>query len=127
MKRILVPVIALAFAAASVYAADAPPKPNPKLKELSYFTGTWQCTGTGYAFMGMPEHKTAATVEASWILEDYWLSMRYHENKTAMNPQPVDVRISMGWDDQAKKFSSHASTTWAPTSPNTPPAGTAPR
>ncbi|HEY2094445.1 MAG TPA: DUF1579 family protein [Thermoanaerobaculia bacterium] len=106
MKRILFPVIVLAFAATCVYAADAPPGPNPKLKELKYFTGNWQCTGTGFAFMGTPEHKTTASVEAGWMLNDYWLSLRYHENKTALNAQPADVRISWGWDEAVKKFAS---------------------
>ena len=105
MKRILLPVIILAFAASSVLAADAPPGPNPKLKELKYFAGTWQCKGTSFAFMGTPEHKTVAMVEASWILNDYWLSLRYHESKTAINAHPFDVRVFWGWDEQVKKFS----------------------
>lgn len=106
MKRIFLPIIVLAFIASSVLAAEAPPGPNPKLKDLKYFEGTWQCTGTGFAFMGTPEHKTAATVEASWVLDGYWLSMRYHESKTATNAHPADVRIFWGWDEQTKKFSS---------------------
>ena len=107
MKRVLFLIIALAFAW-SALAADAPPGPNPKLKELQYFVGNWQCTGTGYAFMGTPEHKTTAMVEAMWILDGYWLSMRYHENKTAVNAHPVDARIFMGYDEQTKKIASGA-------------------
>lgn len=108
MKRIGFAVLALAFAASAVYAADAPPGPNPKLKELKYFAGSWQCKGTGYAFMGTPEHKTSGTVEASWILDGYWLSLRYHESKTALNAHPVAVNISWGWDEDTKKFASGA-------------------
>ena len=108
MKKIVLPLIALAFATSSIFAADAPPGPNPKLKELSYFAGSWSCKGTGFAFMGTPEHKTSASVEAAWILDNYWLSIRYHEMKTAINAHPVDVRISQGWDDQMKKFASGA-------------------
>src|SRR5436190_1971704 len=108
MKRVLLPIIALAVAASTVLAADAPPGPNPKLKELKYFVGAWQCKGTGYAFMGTPEHKTSAMVEAGWTLHDYWLGLRYHESKTAINAQPVDVRIFWGWDEQTKKFASGA-------------------
>src|SRR2546427_10458577 len=89
MKRVLSPIVALAFAASAVLAADAPPGPNPKLKELKYFVGAWQCKGTSFAFMGMPEHKTTASVESSWTLNDYWLTLRYHESKTAINAQPV--------------------------------------
>jgi hypothetical protein len=106
MKRILFPIVVLAFAASSVLAMDAPPGPNPKLKELKYFAGNWQCTGTGYAFMGTPEHKTSAAVEASWALNDYWLMLRYHETKTALNAHPVEVKVFWGWDDQTKKFAS---------------------
>ena len=106
MKKFLFPVIILTLAASTVLAADAPPGPNPKLKELAYFAGNWKCTGTGFAFMGTPEHKTTAMVEASWTLDGYWMSMRYHENKTAINAHPVDVRIFWGWDEQLKKFAS---------------------
>ena len=108
MKRILFPIIAIAFTASSVLALDAPPGPNPKLKELKYFAGDWQCKGTGFAFMGTPEHKTSAMVEANWTLDNYWLTIRYHESKTAINAHPVDVRIFWGWDEQIKKFSSGA-------------------
>jgi len=104
MKRILFLVIVLAFAVPFVFAADAPPGPNPHLKELKYFAGTWQCKGTSFAFMGTPEHKTSATVDASWTLNDYWLSLRYHESQTAINAHPFDVRVFWGWDEQTKKF-----------------------
>ncbi len=108
MKRILFPILALAFASSTLLAADAPPGPNPKLKELKYFAGTWTCKGTGFAFMGTPEHKTTAKVEGVWTLNDYWLALRYHETKTALNAAPVDVKIFWGWDDQLKKFASGA-------------------
>ena len=106
MKRIFLPIIVLAFTATSVLAADAAPGPNPKLKELKYFEGTWSCKGTGFAFMGMPEHKTTGTAEGSWTLDNYWLTIYYHESKSAMNAHPVAVRIFWGWDEPAKKFSS---------------------
>ena len=106
MKRVVFSIVTLAFVSSSVLAADAPPGPNPKLKELKYFAGTWQCTGTSFAFMGTPEHKTTATVEASWTLNDYWLSIYYHENKTAINAHPVAVKVFWGWDEQLKKFAS---------------------
>ena len=104
MKRVLFPILALTFVASSVLAMDAPPGPNPKLKELNYFVGNWQCKGTGFAFMGMPEHKTSAMVEANWTLDKYWLSVHYHESKTAINAHPVDVKIFWGWDEQTKKI-----------------------
>src|SRR5712691_594932 len=106
MKRNLFPILVLAFAVTTVLAADAPPGPNPKLKDLKYFAGTWQCKGTGFAFMGTPEHKTAATVEASWTLDNYWLMLRYKESKTAINAHPADVKVFWGFDEQTKKFAS---------------------
>ena len=108
MKRVFLPIIALAlaFTASFVLAADAPPGPNPKLKELGYFIGNWQCEGTGYAFMGVPEHKTKAAVEASWTLNNYWLTLYYHESQTAINAHPVAVRVYWGFDEQVKKFAS---------------------
>jgi len=104
MKRIVFSIIALTLIAAPILAVDAPPGPNPKLKELSYFAGNWTCKGTSFAFMGMPEHKTTAHVEAAWTLDKYWLSLRYHETKTPINAYPIDVRVFWGWDDEAKKF-----------------------
>lgn len=108
MKRVLLPIIVLTFTAASLLAADAAPGPSPKLKEVNYFVGNWHCAGTGFAFMGMPEHKTSGTVEASWTLDGYWLSFYYRESKASSNPHPVAVRIYWGWDEQTKKFSAGA-------------------
>jgi hypothetical protein len=108
MKRLVLPLIALAFATSQVFAADAPPGPNPKLKEVQYFAGSWSCKGTSFAFMGTPEHKTTGSVEVSWTLDNYWLSLHYREMKTAINAHPIDVRIFWGWDDQLKKFASGA-------------------
>src|SRR5438552_1829876 len=88
MKRILFPIIAIAFMASSVLAVDAPPGPNPKLKELKYFAGAWQCKGTGFAFMGPPAHKPSAIVEANWTVDDYCVTIRYHERKTAIKAHP---------------------------------------
>ena len=104
MKRLILPLIVLAFAASQLLAADAPPGPNPKLKEMKYFAGNWGCKGIGFAFMGTPEHKTVANVEAAWIMDGYWLSIHYHETKTAINAHPVDVRAYWTWDEQLKKF-----------------------
>ena len=56
--------------------------------------------------MGTPEHKTSANVEASWTLNNYWLSLYYHESKTAINAHPVAVRVFWGWDEQLKRFAS---------------------
>ena len=66
---------------------------NPKLKEVQYFVGTWQCTGVAFASPMGPEHPTKATVHGSWVLGGAWLELHYAETKTAKNPHPVDVRV----------------------------------
>jgi hypothetical protein len=87
-------------------AADAPPGPNAKLKELKFFEGHWGCQGAALAFMGMPEHKTSATFDGTWQLASFWLQASFKENKTAINPSPVEVRYFWGWDEETKKFTS---------------------
>ena len=77
---------------------------NPKLKELQWFAGIWQCTGTAFASPMGPEHATKATVNASWILGGVWLEARYTEVKTPKNPHPYDVRAFWGYDEQPKAF-----------------------
>jgi hypothetical protein len=103
--RIFLAILALGLFTSLAAAADAP-SPSEHLKDLQYFAGSWQCKGTGFAFMGMPEHPTTATVESSWTLGKYWLNLHYKENKTTKNPMPVDVRVFWGWDEQVKKFAS---------------------
>lgn len=106
MKRFLFPILAVAFA--STLFADGPPKPNPRLGELQYFTGQWNCSGTAFAFLGMPEHKTTATIDGTWAFDNHWLELHYKEPKTVTNPAPVEVQYFWGWDDQTKKFASSA-------------------
>lgn len=106
MNRMCFPIIAVALSSSSFVAADATPRPNQKLKELKYFAGRWSCQGTAFAFMGMAEHKTSATFEAAWALNDYWLQASFRETRTATNATPVEVRYFWGWDDRTKKFAS---------------------
>jgi len=106
LKRILF-LIAFAFSASTLL-ADGLPGPSPKLEELQYIAGHWTCTGTAFPFLGMPEHKTTATIDGTWTLNDHWLEVHYKEPKTGTNPAPVEVRYLWGWDDQTKKFASSA-------------------
>ncbi len=105
MKRIVLSILVLAFAAASLFAADGP---SPKLKELATFDGHWTCSGTAFPFLGMPEHKTTATVDGTWELDRFWFSLHYKEARTAANATPVEVRYLWGWDNEVKKFASIA-------------------
>lgn len=102
MKRILPSFLVLVFASSTLLAAP----PSPKLKDFQYFGGHWTCKGTAFAFMGLPEHKTIATIDATWTLDKYWFQVHYKEPKTAANATPVEVLYLWGWDEQGKKFAS---------------------
>jgi hypothetical protein len=103
LKRIVLP-LALALLSTTLTAET----PNAKLDELRPLAGHWTCEGTAFPFLGMPEHKTRAVIEAAWDLNDHWLGVHYKESKSATNPSPVEVRYSWGWDDQTKTFFSSA-------------------
>jgi hypothetical protein len=97
------PAIALLslLLATSLFAADAP-KPDPKLKELDYFTGTWACKGTE-TFDGPTIHYTE-TVVGTWILNHFWLDIRVTQQKSKENAMPFAGRGFLGYDAEAKKF-----------------------
>ena len=77
---------------------------NPKLKELNYFDGTWQCSGKAFASPMGPEHPTKATVTAAWIMGGTWLEAHYKEAKTAKNPTPFELRSFWGYDEEPKSL-----------------------
>lgn len=102
MKRVL-SILAITVASSTLALADGP---NAKVKELKPLEGHWSCQGTAFAFMGFPEHKTAAKFDATWQLDGYWLEASFQETKTPANATPVGVRYYWGWDDAAKAFAS---------------------
>ncbi|MBV8546128.1 MAG: DUF1579 family protein [Acidobacteria bacterium] len=77
---------------------------NPKLKEIQWFAGSWQCTGTAFASPMGPEHPTRSTVNASWVLGGAWLQLNYTEAKTAKNPHPFALRALWSYDEEPKAF-----------------------
>jgi hypothetical protein len=79
-----------------------PPRPSPALEQLKFFAGDWQCAGTGY-LEGKP-HPTAAKVHAAWDLNDFFLSLRYEEQRTEVNPMPVTAVEHWGYSDELKKL-----------------------
>lgn len=88
--------------ATSLFAADAPPKPDPALKQLDYFAGTWQCKGT-QSFGGQTTH-FQETVIGTWVLNHFWLDVRVTQEKTKENPTPFSGRAYLGYDPASKKF-----------------------
>jgi hypothetical protein len=103
MRRISLALL-LVFAATAALAQKPDMKPNPKLRELDYFAGTFGCKGTAFATPMGPEHPTEGNVSAGWQLDDYWLAFTYSEAKTAKNPMPFTVSGYFGYDMEQKKL-----------------------
>jgi hypothetical protein len=87
-------------------AAAAPamevPKPNPALRQLDYFAGTWSCTGSGYN--AGKSHPTTAKAHLAWDLNGFFLGVRYEEHKTKANPMPITAVEHWGYSDELKKL-----------------------
>ena len=91
-----------AAAAAPAPAAMPMPTPNPALDQLKFFAGNWQCAGTGY--VEGKGHPTSATVNSGWDLNGFFMSIRYEEKKTGVNPMPVTAVEQWGYSDELKKL-----------------------
>jgi len=89
-------------AAAPAPAAMPMPTPNAALDQLKFFAGNWQCAGTGY--MEGKGHPTSATVNMGWDLNGFFMSLRYEEKKTGVNPMPVTAVEHWGYSDELKKL-----------------------
>jgi hypothetical protein len=89
------------------FAADPPmsaPKPPKELSQLAYFQGRWTCTGKVFASPLGPEHATAGKFSSAPVLDGWWVSFRYDETKTAINPSPIQAAGFMGYDPGEKTF-----------------------
>jgi hypothetical protein len=83
----------------------AQPQPNPALKQLQLFAGSWHCTGTDFGGPGGPRDRaTAAKVTASWELGNYWLNLRYEVQADASNPTPLVTDEHWGYSELSKKL-----------------------
>jgi len=103
VKRTLITIFAVLWIASNVFAAEGP-QPSPRLKDLSGIEGHWTCSGTTFEFMGVPAHKSAATMDITWDLDKFWLHVYYTESKTSENPAPVSFRSFWTWDARETKF-----------------------
>jgi len=92
----------LSLALSTTLFAQEAPKPDPALKALSYFSGTWQCKGS-QNFAGTAI-KYTETVTGAWVLNNMWLDIRVTQHKSKENPMPFGGRSYLGYDSQAKKF-----------------------
>lgn len=104
MKRIPFFLI-VAFIALNAIAAQPPaPKTDPMLRQLDYFVGKWQCSGTAFAMAGAPGHPVAATMMGRWVMGGHWLAVDYVGTKTKSDPQPMSVSAFLGYDPEIKKL-----------------------
>jgi hypothetical protein len=87
---------------APAMAPAGPPPPNPALAQLNFFAGSWQCAGTGY--MDGKGHPTGGRVTMGWELNGYFMSLRYEEQKTDVNPMPITAVEHWGYSDELKKL-----------------------
>jgi hypothetical protein len=99
MKKALL-VLALTVIATAALADT----PDPMLRQLDAFAGTWRCSGTAYATPTAPEHPTMSEVAMKWDLGGYWLPFNYAEQKTAANANPFRVTGYFGYDPETKKL-----------------------
>ena len=95
-----VAAIAALLVAAPALAEDKPPSP-PKaaaeMSQLSYLTGTWNCSGKTFANPFGPEHATEGTAHGRMSLNGFRLELHYDESKTAANPTPFHVLQVVGF------------------------------
>jgi hypothetical protein len=96
------PMAAPAPTAAPAPAAMPMPTPNPALDQLKFFAGNWQCAGTGY--LEGKAHPTSGTVNMGWDLNGFFMSLRYEEKKTGVNPMPLTAVEHWGYSDELKKL-----------------------
>lgn len=74
-----------------------PPVPNAALAQLKPLAGSWACIG--HTFGPGPEHDTSAAMTISWLLDGFWLEVRYDEPKTAANSAPFGSVADWGFDE----------------------------
>jgi hypothetical protein len=101
-RRIPLLVFLATLFAATTYAQT--PMKSPKLAELQYFVGNWDCTGTTFAIADVPTHPTKAKAKGSWTLGGQWLALTYDEMKDAKNTQPIMARMFLGYDSEKKQI-----------------------
>jgi hypothetical protein len=98
MKQV---TLALLFVLVAAAAVAAPPA---ELRQLDYFAGTWQCSGTAFKTPMSPEHPTRGNVTTKWMLDGNWLAFMVAEQKTAQSPMPFGVNGYFGYDPELKMF-----------------------
>lgn len=105
--RVLATAVLLSGTAPLALAADKPmeaPKPPKEMAQLSYFHGSWTCSGKAFATPMGPEHATEAKLGIAHVLDGYWVVFHYDEEKTAANAMPYHAAGFIGYDPGEKAF-----------------------
>ncbi len=79
-------------------APPALPKPAAQMSQLADFEGKWNCAGTRRATPDLPPYPIETTWKGKRDLNDFWVSIRVEEKKTARNPFPVSGDYALGFD-----------------------------
>jgi hypothetical protein len=111
LGAILVSCALLALEVSPLWAAEKAatgatmPQPNPALKQLQFFAGSWQCTGTDFGSPGGPRDRAIkAKATAVWELGSYWLNMRYEEQVDTANPSLLGTDEHWGYSELSRKL-----------------------
>jgi hypothetical protein len=100
--------IVLATIAGAVSAADTrsgtAPKPDPAMRQLDYFVGTWLCAGRDAPSTLGPAHSTQTRIEFVPDLDGVWLAMHWQELRTADNPFPWKLENAFTYDASTREF-----------------------
>lgn len=102
MKRVLMALACLVFAAA---AFGQMPTPDPKMKDLKVFIGSWNCKGDLFTSDEFgPGHPVVASIKVSTVLGGFFLEAQWVEKKTTKSPYPYDDKFFFGYDVGSKMF-----------------------
>ena len=95
MKARIILFLALVLVASTVLAAD---KPDANLRNLDYFAGKWNCTGTDLS-SGKPM-ATAGTAYGRWDYDNRWLVVDLNQSK----PMAMKAAAFLGYDSGPKQY-----------------------
>jgi hypothetical protein len=81
-----------------------PPAPSKDMAQLSFFRGSWTCTGEVPASAMGPAHKSKSGVVTRDELDGAWLTVHVNEAGGPDNPHPFKGMAQMGFDAVAKNY-----------------------
>jgi hypothetical protein len=101
MKKLLVVVVVLAFAAPCLAQMAQAPKPGPEVQKLAYYTGTWKTEGDAKASPFGPAGKFSGTDTCEWFAGGFQLVCRGEGTGPAGKTTSLDI---LAYDKEAKAY-----------------------